>query len=188
MFALLLAEAGLLEKLLPEVVLAFERGRPANDASRVLVARSSAPPPTPWRSLRVSRSSRFARLLRRRGRVGASASRPRGNAAISPCSRTGTLKPWGRAPGASAPDLLDLLERFDAFRRPERFGRAARPVRLRGARERGGCRYRMRRGSHTLARCARNRRSMRSDRSAGRKSDIAQSIRPRASAAIEKSG
>src|SRR5207249_11105251 len=32
-----LAEAGLLEKLLPELNLAFEHGRPANDAARVLV-------------------------------------------------------------------------------------------------------------------------------------------------------
>src|SRR5207249_163542 len=32
-----LAEAGLLEKLLPELKLAFEHGRPANDAARVLV-------------------------------------------------------------------------------------------------------------------------------------------------------
>src|SRR5256885_12504108 len=31
------AEAGLLEKLLPELKLAFEHGRPANDSARVLV-------------------------------------------------------------------------------------------------------------------------------------------------------
>src|SRR5206468_4061530 len=36
MFAVL-AEAGLLEKLMPEIGVAFERGRPANDASRILV-------------------------------------------------------------------------------------------------------------------------------------------------------
>src|SRR5256885_17104744 len=31
------ADAGLLEKLLPELKLAFEHGRPANDSARVLV-------------------------------------------------------------------------------------------------------------------------------------------------------
>ena len=120
MFAVL-AEAGLLAKLLPELGLAFENARPASDATRVLV-----------RSLqcaageRLALAPRFALLV-----LGA----PTPEAASALCER---LKAPGdcrdlavlahrhadalrRAPELRAPDLLGLLDRCDAFRRPGRF-------------------------------------------------------------------
>ena len=120
MFAVL-AQAGLLGKLLPELGLAFEDARPANDASRVLV-----------RSLqcaaaeRLPLAPRFALLL-----LGASSS----DAVSALCERVkapGDCRDLAllshrhsealrRAPSLRAPDLLGLIERCDAFRRPERF-------------------------------------------------------------------
>jgi len=63
-----LAESGLLEKLLPELKLAFEHGRPANDPARFWSTRSSARQPSGWASRRVSRWSPSVRLpFKRRG-------------------------------------------------------------------------------------------------------------------------
>ena len=191
MFAVL-AEAGLLAKLLPELGLAFERGRPANDAARgSWSARSSAPQPSASASRRaialvaLSRafSCKMARALSER-LAGA-----RANAAISRCSRIAHAADLRASlPGASAPDLLALLERCDAFRRPERFDEllaASRLCRARRARlgagtvcAAGGTRSR-------AARVSRGRCGERSPRSAG-KSDIAASIRDARIAAIEK--
>lgn len=120
MFAVL-AQAGLLGKLLPELGLVFEDGRPANDASRVLV-----------RSLqcaageRLALAPRFALLV---------LCAPSSDAASALCERfkaPGDCRDLGllahrhadvlrRAPSLHAPDLLGLLERCDAFRRPGRF-------------------------------------------------------------------
>ena len=120
MFAVL-AEAGLLGKLLPELGLAFEDSRPANDASRVLV-----------RSLQCAARERLA-LAPRFALLVLGAPSPESVSAV--CERlkapgdcrdlavlahrhAGALR---RSPSLGAPDLLGLLERCDAFRRPERF-------------------------------------------------------------------
>jgi len=116
-----LAEAGLLEKLLPELKLAFEHGRPANDSARVLV-----------RSLecaaaeRLGLAPRFALVAF--GALTAQATRALSERFKAPgdcrdlallARRHGeTIK---RAPTLGAPDLLALLEHCDALRRPERF-------------------------------------------------------------------
>jgi tRNA nucleotidyltransferase (CCA-adding enzyme) len=116
-----LAEAGLLEKLLPELKLAFEHVRPANDSARVLV-----------RSLecaaaeRLGLAPRFALVAF--GALTAQATRALSERFKAPgdcrdlallARRHGeTIK---RAPTLGAPDLLALLEHCDALRRPERF-------------------------------------------------------------------
>jgi tRNA nucleotidyltransferase (CCA-adding enzyme) len=116
-----LADAGLLGALLPELGLAFEDGRPANDAARVLV-----------RSLDCASAERLA-LAPRFALVALRAPAPEAAAAL--CDRlrapgecrdlallaqrhSGALM---RAEALSAAGLLDLLERCDAFRRPARF-------------------------------------------------------------------
>jgi tRNA nucleotidyltransferase (CCA-adding enzyme) len=120
MFAVL-AEAGLLGKLLPELGLGFEEGRPANDASRVLV-----------RSLECAAAERLA-LAARFSLMTIDA--PSADAVAAVCSRlraSGDCRDLAvlshrqrgalvRAPSLSAPDRLELLERCDAFRRPGRF-------------------------------------------------------------------
>src|SRR5262249_53968217 len=120
MFAVL-AEAGVLGKLLPELALAFEEARPANDAARVLI-----------RSLECAAAERLA-LAPRFALLGIVA--PSAEAVTALCERLrapgesrdlallaqrhfATLR---RASGLGAADLLALLERCDAFRRPERF-------------------------------------------------------------------
>jgi tRNA nucleotidyltransferase (CCA-adding enzyme) len=120
MFAVL-ADAGVLGKLLPELSLAFEGARPANDASRVLV-----------RSLecaaveRLSLAARFALLA---------AGAPSPEAVSALCERLRApgdcrdlalltrrhLAALTGAHGLDAAHRLSLLERCDAFRRPERF-------------------------------------------------------------------
>jgi tRNA nucleotidyltransferase (CCA-adding enzyme) len=117
-----LAEAGLLEKLLPELGLAFERGRPANDAARRLVGSLECAA-----AERLGLAARFALLA-----LGASSA----EAVSTLCER---IKAPGdcadlallahrhadalrRAASLGAADRLGLLERCDAFRRPERFG------------------------------------------------------------------
>ena len=120
MFAVL-ADAGLLAQLLPELGLAFEDGLPANDASRTLV-----------RSLecaaaeRLGLAPRFALLARSAPSpeaVGALADRLK---APSECRELAVLAHRHadglmRAHSLDAARLLDLLERCDAFRRPARF-------------------------------------------------------------------
>jgi len=116
-----LAEAGLLQKLLPELELAFEQGRPANDLARILV-----------RSLECATAERLG-LAPRFALVAFGA--PTVQAVRALCER---LKAPGdcrdlallarrhgetirRAPALGAADLLALIEHCDALRRPERF-------------------------------------------------------------------
>ncbi|HZF19199.1 MAG TPA: multifunctional CCA tRNA nucleotidyl transferase/2'3'-cyclic phosphodiesterase/2'nucleotidase/phosphatase [Burkholderiales bacterium] len=120
MFAVL-AEAGLLQKLLPELKLAFEHGRPANDLVRILV-----------RSLECAAAERLG-LAPRFALVAFGA--PTVQAVRALCER---LKAPGdcrdlallarrrgetirRARALGAADLLALIEHCDALRRPERF-------------------------------------------------------------------
>ena len=120
MFAVL-ADAGALGKLLPELALAFEEERPANDASRAL-----------FRSLECAAAEGLA-LAPRFALLGIGA--PSVDALGALCARLrapgecrdlallahrhfATIR---RAGALAAPDLLTLLERCDAFRRPERF-------------------------------------------------------------------
>jgi len=116
-----LSESGLLEKLLPELGLEFDRGRPANDASRVLV-----------RSLecaaaeRLALAPRFALITLRAPTAEAVEALAERLKAPGDCRDLAVLarrhaEAIGRSPGMSASDLLALLERCDAFRRPERF-------------------------------------------------------------------
>lgn len=116
-----LAEAGALGKLLSELALAFEEGRPANDASRALV-----------RSLECAAAERLA-LAPRFALLGIGA--PSVDALGALCERLRAPSECrdlallahrhfamiGAASTLPAPDLLTLLERCDAFRRPERF-------------------------------------------------------------------
>src|SRR5262245_17250577 len=120
MFAVL-SEAGLLAKVLPELGLAFDNRRPANDASRALV-----------RSLGCAAAERLA-LAPRFGLLGLRGPTPEAVSAL--CERLrapGECRDLAllahrnadalrRAPRLGATELLDLLERSDAFRRPERF-------------------------------------------------------------------
>ncbi|HKW36309.1 MAG TPA: multifunctional CCA addition/repair protein [Burkholderiales bacterium] len=120
MFAVL-AEAGALGKLFPGLALDFEHARPANDASRTLV-----------RSLECAAAGRLA-LAPRFALLGICA--PSAEVLGELCERLRAsgecrdlallahrhLAALGSAPALRAPDLLALLERCDAFRRPERF-------------------------------------------------------------------
>ena len=116
-----LAESGLLQKLLPELELAFEQGRPANDLARILV-----------RSLECAAAERLG-VAPRFALVAFGA--PTVQAARALCER---LKAPGdcrdlallarkhgetirRAPTLGAADLLALIGQCDALRRPERF-------------------------------------------------------------------
>ena len=116
---LVLAEARLLPKLLPELALEFADGRPANDAARVL-ARALAS--AAERGLALA--PRFALLVWfAQGDAGAIAERLR---APNDCRELALLAQRHgdaarSAPGAGAARLLQLLERCDAFRRPARF-------------------------------------------------------------------
>ena len=114
-----LAQSGLLAKLLPELKLEFEHGRPANDAARVLV-----------RSLqcaageRLGLAPRFALIASRAGSAATVSERLKApgdcrDLALLAERHTGTI---AQAAALSASELLELLERCDAFRRPERFG------------------------------------------------------------------
>jgi tRNA nucleotidyltransferase (CCA-adding enzyme) len=120
MFAVL-ADAGALGKFLSGLALAFEEGRPANDASRALV-----------RSLecaaaeRLALAPRFALVGIGAHSVGALAELCERLRAPSECRDLALLahRHFATIRSASAlpaPDLLTLLERCDAFRRPERF-------------------------------------------------------------------
>src|SRR5712692_6599874 len=116
-----LAEAGLLEKLLPELKLAFERVRAATAPARVLV-----------RALECAAAERLG-LAPRFALVAFGALTARATRAVSERLKApgdcrdlavlagrhgGTIR---RAPALGAPDLLALLEQCDALRRPERF-------------------------------------------------------------------
>jgi tRNA nucleotidyltransferase (CCA-adding enzyme) len=113
-----LAQSALLAKLLPELKLEFEHGRPANDAARVLV-----------RSLqcaageRLGLAPRFALVASHAGATANVSERLKApgdcrDLALLAERFAGTIK---RATALSAAELLELLERCDAFRRPDRF-------------------------------------------------------------------
>jgi len=116
-----LAEAWLLEKLLPELNLAFEHGRPANDPARVLV-RSLECAATE----RLGLAPRFALVACCTPTVHATRALSERLKAPGDCRDLALLarqhgEAIKRAPTLAAPDLLALLERCDALRRPERF-------------------------------------------------------------------
>jgi tRNA nucleotidyltransferase (CCA-adding enzyme) len=116
-----LAQAGLLAGLLSELALVFEEGLPANDASRVLV-----------RSLGCAAAEHLG-LAPRFALLGFGAPTEEAVRALSDrfkapadCRELATLahrhaSALMRASSLAAPELLDLLERCDAFRRPGRF-------------------------------------------------------------------
>jgi tRNA nucleotidyltransferase (CCA-adding enzyme) len=116
-----LAEAGLLAKLMPELQLAFEHGRPANDAARILV-----------RSLecaaaeRLGLAPRFALVVFGAPSVQAARALSERLKAPGDCRDLALLarrhaQTIRRAPALRAADLLALLEHCDAPRRRERF-------------------------------------------------------------------
>jgi tRNA nucleotidyltransferase (CCA-adding enzyme) len=117
-----LAQSGLLAKLLPELELEFEHGRPANDAARVLI-RSLQCAATE----RLGLAPRFALVASRAGSADATRAVSGRLKAPGDCRDLALLaarhvETIRRAGALRAPDLLALLERCDAFRRPERFG------------------------------------------------------------------
>ncbi len=115
-----LAEAGLLDKLLPELNLAFDHGRPANDPARVLVRALECAA-----AERLGLAPRFALVAC--GALTVQATRALSERLKAPgdCRDLALLarqhgETIKRAPTLDAPDLLALLEHCDALRRPER--------------------------------------------------------------------
>ena len=116
-----LAECGLLDELVPELKLAFEEGRPANDAARVLVRALECAA-----AERLGLAARFAIVAWDAGSGDATRAVSERLKAPGECrdlaflaaQHAGTVK---RSAALRAPDLLALLEHCDAFRRPERF-------------------------------------------------------------------
>jgi tRNA nucleotidyltransferase (CCA-adding enzyme) len=116
-----LAEARLLEKLLPELKLAFEHGRPINDSARILV-RSLDCAATERLGLAVrfalvasrAESSEPARILSERLKAPGDCR----DLALLAVQHGEAVR---RAAEYRAEEALGLLERCDAFRRPGRF-------------------------------------------------------------------
>ena len=116
-----LAECGLLDKLLLDLKLEFEEGRPANDAARILVRALECAA-----AGRLGLASRFAIVAWGAGSADATRAVSERLKAPGECRdlallaarHAGTVK---RSAALRAPDLLALLEHCDAFRRPERF-------------------------------------------------------------------
>jgi tRNA nucleotidyltransferase (CCA-adding enzyme) len=116
-----LAQSGLLGKLVPELKLEFEHGRPANDAARILV-RSLQCAATE----RLGLAPRFALVASRTGSAEAVRELSERLKAPGDCRDLALLAERhagaiSRAGTLSASELLEVLERCDAFRRPERF-------------------------------------------------------------------
>jgi tRNA nucleotidyltransferase (CCA-adding enzyme) len=116
-----LADAGLLDVLLPELGLAFDHGRPANDAARVLVRALDCAA-----AERLALAPRFALIALRAPAPEAAAALCERLRAPGECRDLARLAQryadaLMRSPALSAAGLLDLLERCDAFRRPARF-------------------------------------------------------------------
>jgi tRNA nucleotidyltransferase (CCA-adding enzyme) len=188
MFAVL-AQAGLLERILPDAGLAFDHGRPANDAARVLV-----------RSLecaaaeRLALAPRFALVALSSPSLEAARALAERLRAPGDCRDLAELahrhrEAIRRTPTMSPPDLLALLERCDAFRRPERFDEllSASACAQRGERGWGQVPYGPR---AALARALRAAAGVDAAAIASRgdPSDIAARVRGARIAAIEKSG
>ena len=115
-----LADIGLLDKLLPELKLEFERGRPTNDAARILVRALQCAA-----AERLGLAPRFALAIFRAPTAEAVEALAERVRAPGDCRDLAVLahrhiEALRRSPGMGAPDLLALLERCDAFRRPER--------------------------------------------------------------------
>jgi len=116
-----LAEAGLLDKLLPELKLAFEKGRPASDAARVLVRALECAA-----AGRLGLAPRFALVALGAGSAEAMRTVSERLKAPGDCRDLALIagrhvETVKQAAALRAPDLLALLEHCDAFRRPERF-------------------------------------------------------------------
>jgi tRNA nucleotidyltransferase (CCA-adding enzyme) len=116
-----LAEAGLLEKLLPELKLEFEHMRPANDSARVLVRALACAA-----ARRLGLAPRFAIVVSRAGSDKATRAVTERLKAPGDCRDLALLaerhaETIGRGTALRAPELLALLEQCDAFRRPQRF-------------------------------------------------------------------
>jgi tRNA nucleotidyltransferase (CCA-adding enzyme) len=116
-----LAETGLLAKLLPELGLELEDGRPANDAARVVVRSLECAA-----SERLALAPRFALTAMRAPSAAAVAALSERLRASGECRDLALLAQRHapdlmRAPSLAAPQRLELLERCDAFRRPRRF-------------------------------------------------------------------
>ena len=116
-----LAECGLLDKLLLELKLEFEEGRPANDAARILVRALECAA-----AGRLGLAPRFAIVASRAGSADATRTVSERLKAPGDCRDLALLaaqhaETIKRAAALRAQDLLALLEHCDAFRRPERF-------------------------------------------------------------------
>ncbi len=116
-----LAESGLLHKLLPELRLAFEQGRPANDLARILVHSLECAA-----AERLGIAPRFAVVAFGAPTLQAARALSERLKAPGDCRDLALLaRRYGetirRAPALGAVDLLALIERCDALRRPERF-------------------------------------------------------------------
>ena len=184
-----LAETGLLGKLLPELELAFEHGRPANDASRVLV-----------RSLACAAGERLA-LAARFALVALGAPSPDAARELSErlkapadCRDLAVLarrqaEGLRRAPASGARDLLAALEHCDAFRRPERFEELLALLACAERGERGWGQIPYMPGS-VLKRALAAAAGVDAGAIAaqGEKSDVAERVRRARTAAIERTG
>jgi tRNA nucleotidyltransferase (CCA-adding enzyme) len=116
-----LAGCGLLDKLLPELELEFEHMRPANDSARVLVRALECAA-----AGRLGLAPRFAIVASRAGAAEATRTVSERLKAPGDCRDLALIagrhvETVKRAAALRAPALLALLERCDAFRRPERF-------------------------------------------------------------------
>ncbi|MBI2319169.1 MAG: multifunctional CCA tRNA nucleotidyl transferase/2'3'-cyclic phosphodiesterase/2'nucleotidase/phosphatase [Betaproteobacteria bacterium] len=119
-----LAEVGLLEKLVPELGLEFSAGNPANDAARVLIAAlghaAKQDHALPERFALLTRSLRFAKDAS--GRLRSLSERLRAPNDCSGLARVALrhAEAGKRGERLGAPALLALLEGCDALRRPAR--------------------------------------------------------------------
>ena len=116
-----LAEPGLLARLLPELEPVFEDGRPVNDASRVMVRALAFAA-----GQKLGLAVRFALVASRAGSTEATRALCERLKVPNECRDLAVLaRKHGdtarRVTALRAPQLLQMLEACDAFRRPERF-------------------------------------------------------------------
>ena len=136
-----LAESGLLGKLLPELGLAFADGKPANDAARVVVAAlgyaAKQGHDLPVRFAALTRGLRAEQAAEERLRALAGRLRAPNDCrelASVALSHAEAVKRAARLPAAA---LLSLLDGCDAFRRPERLDAMLRVCEAEAYGERG---------------------------------------------------